>query len=111
MISLQCTGEGINARVIDMCSVKPIDVDMILKAAKETGAIVTVEDHNVIGGLGSAVSEVVTESYPVPVKKVGIKDIFGRSGKPADLAAYFGLDADTIVRRVKEVLRCSWKVG
>jgi transketolase len=96
--------EGIDARVIDMCSVKPIDIELIVKAAKETGRIVTVEDHNIVGGLGSAVSEVLSENYPVPLRRVGIMDIFGRSGKPKELAEYFGLNAQTIVAKAKELL-------
>ena len=75
--------EGINARVINIHTIKPIDNELIIKAAKETGVIVTAEEHSIIGGLGSAVSEVLCEEYPVPVLKVGVKDVFGESGKPA----------------------------
>ncbi len=96
--------QGVAARVIDMCSIKPIDEDIIIKAAKETQGIVTVEDHNVVGGLGSAVSEVVTEKYPVKIRKVGVKDTFGRSGKRPDLAAYYGLDVETIVKNANDLL-------
>lgn len=77
--------EGISARVINIHTIKPIDKELLVKAAKETGAIVTAEEHSVIGGLGSAVSEVITEEVPVPVLKVGIKDTFGESGKPGEL--------------------------
>ncbi len=96
--------EGIGARVIDMCSVKPVDVELIVKAAKETGRIVTAEDHNIIGGLGSAVAEVLAENCPVPLRRIGIMDVFGRSGNPEDLAEYFGLNAKTIVEKAKELL-------
>lgn len=74
--------EGINAKIINIHTIKPIDCELLVKAAKETGAIVTAEEHSIVGGLGSAVSEVVTEEFPVPVVKVGIKDTFGESGKP-----------------------------
>ena len=77
--------EGINVRVINMSTIKPIDKEVIIESAKKTGAIVTVEEHSVIGGLGSAVSDVVSENYPVLVKKIGINDVFGQSGKPKQL--------------------------
>ena len=92
--------EGINAGVINIHTLKPIDKDLIVKAAKETGAIVTAEEHSIIGGLGSAVSEVLCEEYPVPVVKVGIKDTFGESGKPAELLEKYGLTAANIVEKV-----------
>lgn len=97
--------EGIEARVIDIHTIKPIDQDMIIKAAKETGAIVTAEEHNIIGGLGSAVAEVLSENYPVPMKRIGVRDTFGESGKPADLMVKYGLTAENIVGTVKEVLK------
>lgn len=96
---------GINVRVIDIHTIKPIDKEIIIKAARETGAIVTAEEHNVVGGLGSAVAEVLVENYPVPVKMVGVKDKFGKSGKPAELLEEYGLTADNIVKSVKEVIR------
>lgn len=96
--------EGISARVINMSTIKPIDKDLILKSAKETNAIVTVEEHSIIGGLGSAVSEVVGESYPAIVKKVGIKDSFGESGAPNELLKKYELTCDDIVRVVKEAI-------
>ena len=83
--------EGINVRVINLHTIKPIDTEIILKAAKETGKIVTVEEHNVVGGLGSAVSEVICENHPSLVKKIGINDIFGQSGKPEELFKEYGL--------------------
>lgn len=96
--------EGIKARVIDMHTIKPIDRDIIIKAARETGAIVTVEEHSVIGGLGSAVAEVVSESTPVPVLKVGVEDVFGCSGRAEELLEKFGLTHRQIVEKVKMAL-------
>ena len=96
--------ENINARVINMSTIKPIDTDLIIKAAKETKAIVTAEEHSVIGGLGSAVSEVVSESNPIIVKKVGMNDCFGESGTPSELLEKYGLTAKNIVEKVKEAL-------
>ncbi|SFB42340.1 transketolase family protein [Clostridium frigidicarnis] len=94
--------EGIKVKVINMHTIKPIDREAIEKAARETGVIITVEEHNVIGGLGSAVSEVITETHPVPVLKVGIKDTFGESGKPVELLKAYGLTCDDIVKTVKK---------
>ncbi|MDU5764854.1 MAG: transketolase family protein, partial [Veillonella sp.] len=86
--------EGINARVINIHTIKPIDEELIIKAAKETGVIVTAEEHSVIGGLGSAVAEVVSENCPVPVLRVGVKDTFGESGKPNELLEKYGLTSN-----------------
>ncbi len=96
--------EGINARVINMATIKPLDKEIIIKAAKETGAIVTAEEHSVIGGLGSAVSEVLCEEYPVPVVKLGINDRFGHSGPAVKLLDEFGLRAVNIVEKVKKAI-------
>ena len=96
--------EGINARIINMATIKPIDKDIIIKAAKETGAIVTAEEHSVIGGLGSAVGEVVGEEYPVPVVKLGVYDTFGHSGPAAKLLDEFGLRAVNIVEKAKKAI-------
>ncbi len=96
--------EGISARVINIHTIKPIDKELLIKAARETGTIVTAEEHSVIGGLGSAVSEVVTEEYPVPVLKVGIKDTFGESGKPNDLLEKYGLTVSSIVDNSKKAI-------
>lgn len=95
---------GIDARVINIHTIKPIDAELIIKAAKETGAIVTAEEHNIIGGLGSAVAEVLCENCPVPMARVGTRDVFGRSGVPAKLFEIYGLDTKTIVEKAKEVL-------
>jgi len=97
--------EGINVRVINMSTIKPIDEELIIKAAKETKAIITAEEHSVIGGLGSAVSEVVSEECPVIVKKVGVNDVFGESGTPAELLEKHGLTAKNLVKIVKETLK------
>lgn len=97
--------ESINVRVINIHTIKPIDKEILIKAAKETGAIVTAEEHSIIGGLGSAVSEVVCEEYPVPVLKVGVKDTFGESGKPNELLEAYGLTAKDVVAKVKDVLK------
>ena len=93
--------EGINARVINIHTIKPLDTEIILKAAQETGAIVVAEEHNVIGGLGSAVAETVCESFPVPVLRVGTNDVFGRSGKVPPLLEMYGLTAENIVTKAK----------
>lgn len=96
--------DGINARVINIHTIKPIDKSIIVKAAKETGVIVTAEEHSIIGGLGSAVTEVVSEEYPVCVLRVGVNDTFGESGKPDDLLKAYGLTANDIVKKVKEAI-------
>ena len=96
--------EGINARVINIHTLKPMDKEILIKAAKETGAIVTVEEHNVIGGLGSAVAEVLTEEVPVPVIKVGVQDVFGESGLPDQLLEAYGLTAKNVVGKAKKAI-------
>lgn len=100
----QLKNEGISARVIDMATIKPIDRDIIAKAAKETGVIVTAEEHNIIGGLGSAVAEVVCETVPVPVLRVGVNDVFGKSGPAVELLKIFGLTAENIVATAKKAV-------
>ena len=96
--------KGVNARVINIHTLKPIDANLLVNAAKETGAIVTVEEHSIIGGLGSAVSEVVSEEYPVPVLKVGVKDVFGESGLPNQLLEKYGLTASEVVAKVERAI-------
>lgn len=98
-------GEGIEVRVISMHTIKPLDIDTIVSAARETGALVTAEEHSVIGGLGGAVSEAVCENYPVPLKRLGVQDIFGESGKPDELLVKFGLTPAAIADAVREVLK------
>ena len=96
--------EGINARVINIHTIKPLDNDIILKAAKETGAVVTAEEHSVIGGLGGAVSELLSENYPVPVLKLGVYDVFGHSGPASKLLDEFGLRAVNIAEKAKKAI-------
>ncbi len=93
--------KGINVRVLDIHTIKPIDKELIVKCAKETKKIITIEDHNIIGGLGSAVCEVLAEEYPCKVTRMGIKDTFGKSGKAEELMKYFGLTAENIVKKVE----------
>ncbi len=95
--------KGINARVIDMYSIKPIDKDAIIRAAKETKGIVTVEDHNVYGGLGGAVCEICAEYAPAKVLRVGIEDVFGRSGNSSDLFEIYGLTAEKIAATAEKI--------
>lgn len=95
--------EGINTRVVNIHTIKPIDEEIVIKAAKETGAIVTAEEHYIMGGLGSAVTEVVCANVPVPVKIIGT-DRFGKSGKPAELFEEYGLTPENIVKQVKSVI-------
>ena len=94
--------EGINVRVIDIHTIKPIDRELIVKCAKETKRLITVEDHSIIGGLGSSVSEVLTEEYPCKLTRLGIKDTFGKSGTSSELMKYFKIDKDSIIRTIKE---------
>ena len=96
--------QGIDARLIDMHTIKPLDRELVLKAARETGKIVTVEEHSVIGGLGEAVSSVLCEECPVPVKKIGVNDVFGHSGPAKDLLKEFGLSAENIVATTREFI-------
>lgn len=97
--------EGINAQVINMATVKPLDTELVLEAAKATGKVVTVEEHSVIGGLGSAVCDVLSEQLPTPVLKVGVNDVFGHSGPAVELIKEFGLDGDSIAAKVKEFVK------
>jgi transketolase len=96
--------EGVHCRVIDMHTIKPIDAEIIIKAARDTGRIVTVEESNILCGLGSAVAEVVSQQFPCPIKMIGIKDCFGRSGKPLELLDYYGLTAEKITSEIKSFI-------
>ena len=96
--------KGISVRIINMPTVKPLDTELVAKAAAETGAIVTVEEHNVIGGLGSAVAECVCESCPVPVVRMGVNDTFGRSGKVPPLLEAYGLTTEVLVQKIEQAL-------
>ncbi|MFH0971580.1 MAG: transketolase family protein [Candidatus Micrarchaeota archaeon] len=100
----QLEKEGISVRVIDLHTIKPIDKDTLIEAAKETGAIVCAEEHQITGGMGSAVAEVLSENYPVPVKYVGIKDRFGESGLPDELLVKFGLKSTDIIEKAREAI-------
>ena len=95
-------GKGINVRVADIHTIKPIDKEMIIKCAKETKKLISVEDHNVIGGLGTAIADVLTENYPTKLIKIGINDTFGKSGKAEELMEYYGLTAENIIKVIKE---------
>lgn len=97
--------DGINARVINIHTIKPIDTELIIKAAKETKRIVTAEEHSIIGGLGSAVLETISEECPVPVIRIGVKDTFGESGKPNELLEKYGLTEKEIVEAVKKLVK------
>lgn len=93
--------DGISAEVIDVASIKPLDADTIIASARKTGAVVTCEEHSIIGGLGSAVAEVLAENAPTKLVRVGVKDVFGTSGEPAELMAHFGLTAADIAAAAK----------
>ena len=95
---------GVSARVIDIHTIKPLDEEIIIKAARETGGIVTAEEHNIIGGLGGAVAEVLAEHCPTPLERVGVKDVFGHSGDPEALVEHFGLMPGDIVAAAKRVV-------
>jgi len=94
-------GRGISVKVVNVSTIKPIDVEGIIDAVKDTKLAITVEEHNVIGGLGGAVSEVLSENFPIKLKRIGIEDRFGRSGKADDLLKYFGLDAESIAEKIE----------
>ncbi len=100
----QLEQQGIQARLLNIHTIKPIDKELLVQAARETGRIVTVEEHNVIGGLGSAVLEAISDTAPVPVTRIGVQDTFGRSGPAKELLAHYGLTADNIVKTVQEAL-------
>ena len=93
--------DGISAGVINIHTIKPIDEELLIQAAKRTGKVVTVEEHSVIGGLGSAVADVLSENYPVPVHKIGIRDVFGESGPAQELLKKYGLDAEGIEVKIR----------
>jgi len=96
--------EGIGARVVNMATIKPIDTALLKRCAKETGAIVTAEDHNIHGGLGGAVAEALAQTRPCPIEFIGVKDVFGASGEPEELAEAFGLGAGAIAKAAKKVI-------
>ena len=100
--AVRLAADGIEAKIINMHTIKPLDEELVIAAAKETGKIVTVEEHSVIGGLGSAVCDVLSENYPTPVKKLGVYDRYGESGPAVELVKKYGLDADGIYEAVKK---------
>ncbi len=97
--------EGISAEVINICTIKPLDKEMIVKSAKKTGRVVTAEEHSIIGGLGGAVCEALCESAPVPVYRIGIRDVFGESGSAAALLVKYELDGEGVYRQIKAFLQ------
>src|SRR5205823_4524464 len=97
-------GEGIHARVVNMSTIKPIDAALLTTCARETGAFVTAEDHNIVGGLGGAVAESLARTSPAPIEFIGIQDRFGESGEPEELAVRFGLDGPAIAAAARRVL-------
>jgi transketolase len=98
-------GEGIEAEVLNVSTIKPFDAEALEALARKTGAILTVEEHSVCGGLGSAVCEALSERFPVPVSRVGVRDAFGFSGKPAELLQHFGLDAASIAAEARNLVK------
>jgi transketolase len=96
--------EGVSTRVVNMSTIKPIDTEMVIKCAKETKGIVTVEDHNIFGGLGSAVAEVLVQNKPTPMEIIGVNDSFGESGEPDELAEKYGIDYKAIIKGVHKLL-------
>lgn len=96
--------DGIDAEIINICTIKPLDNELIAASAKKTGKIVTVEEHSIIGGLGSAVCEALADSVPTPVKRIGVQDVFGQSGTADQLMAFYGLDGQGVYKTTKEFL-------
>ena len=97
--------EGISAEVINICTIKPLDEQIIIASARKTGKVVTAEEHSVIGGLGSAVCDALCKSYPVPVMKIGMQDVFGESGSAAALVEKYKLDGKGIYEQIKDFLK------
>ena len=93
--------DGISVRVVDIHTIKPIDKEMLVKCAKETKKLISIEDHNIIGGLGSAISEVLSDEYPAKLVRLGVNDTFGKSGKATELMSYFGITSDNLVKQLK----------
>ncbi len=96
---------GINAEVVNMATIKPLDRDAVVATAKRTGAVITVEEHSIIGGLGSAVAECLSEECPTPLRRIGTRDVFGQSGEAEELLVKYGLDVDNIVAAAKEITK------
>jgi len=104
LASAELKKEGISARLINMHTIKPLHSETVVKAAKDTGALVTVEEHSIIGGLGSAVAEVLSENSPAPLRRIGIRDRFGKSGDSKDLLARYNMKSSDIVKAAKEAI-------
>ena len=100
----QLAEEGIDAMIINMATIKPLDEALVLEAAQKCGKVITVEEHNIIGGLGEAVCSLLSEKLPTPVKRIGVNDVFGHSGPAAALLKQFGLSAENIVAQTKAML-------
>ena len=100
----QLAEEGIDAMIINMATIKPLDEALVLEAAKKCGKVITVEEHNIIGGLGEAVCSLLSEKLPTPVKRIGVNDVFGHSGPAAALLKQFGLSAENIAAQAKNML-------
>ena len=96
--------EGISVELISLPVVKPLDKTTILNSAKKTGFVVTIENHSIIGGIGSAISELLAEEYPTKVLRIGMPDVFGQSGSPKDLIKFYGLDAESIKNKVMKAI-------
>jgi len=105
MVAKELESEGIKTKVLNMTSIKPLDVEAIIALAKEVKALVTVEEHQIAGGLGGAVAEVLAQNYPVPIEFVGVKDLFGQSGTPNELLEHYGMGKESIKEAVKKVLK------
>ncbi|MCX6754811.1 MAG: transketolase family protein [Candidatus Nomurabacteria bacterium] len=97
--------KGIKVKVLNLSTIKPLDTESIISLAKETKAIVTVEDHQITGGMGSAVAECLAQNYPVPIELVGVKDVFGQSGTPLELEKYYEIDTSHIIEKVEKILK------
>jgi transketolase len=105
MAAKELESEGIKTKVMNLASIKPIDENAIITLAKETRAIVTVEEHQIAGGMGSAVAEVLAQNYPVPVEFIGVKDLFGQSGTPKELMEHYDIGKESIKEAIKKVLK------
>ncbi len=101
----QVKSDNISVRVINCATIKPLDTETILKAAKDCGAIITVEEHQITGGLGGAVAELVSQNHPIPIKFIGVQDLFGESGEPNQLLEEFGLTTKAIVEAIHSIIK------
>ena len=104
LVAKELESEGIKTKVMNLSTIKPIDEDALIALAKETKAIVTVEEHQIAGGMGSAVAEVLAQNFPVPIEFIGVQDKFGQSGSPAELLAHYHMDVIDIKNAVRKVV-------